>query len=74
MAYVVRREKDVSEAELRDFARHSLTGYKVPKHVVFRDALPKSNVGKVLRRELRDEVLGKAPVGGPPGAAPLAEA
>jgi long-chain acyl-CoA synthetase len=74
MAYVVRREKDVSEAELRDFARHSLTGYKVPKHVVFRDTLPKSNVGKVLRRELRDEVLGKVPVGGPPGAAPLAEA
>ncbi len=37
--------------------RKPLTGYKRPRAVVFRDELPKSNVGKILRRELRDEVL-----------------
>ena len=37
------------------FCRENLTGYKVPKHIEFKDELPKSNVGKILRRELRDE-------------------
>ncbi|MEA7543874.1 glucan biosynthesis protein, partial [Salmonella enterica subsp. enterica serovar Montevideo] len=41
-----------------NFGRH-LTGYKVPKQVEFREELPKSNVGKILRRELRDEARGK---------------
>jgi len=45
----------VDEKELSDFCRESLTGYKVPKQFVFRDELPKTNVGKVLRRELRDQ-------------------
>ena len=36
------------------YCRKELTGYKNPKSIVFRDALPKSNVGKILRRELRD--------------------
>ena len=40
--------------ELREHARKNLAGYKVPKYVVFRDTLPKSNVGKILRRELRE--------------------
>ncbi len=44
----------VEEKELSDFCRESLTAYKVPKQFVFRDELPKTNVGKVLRRELRD--------------------
>ncbi|WP_261767211.1 hypothetical protein, partial [Salmonella enterica] len=39
--------------------RRHLTGYKVPKQVEFREELPKSNVGKILRRELRDEARGK---------------
>ena len=43
-----------SEAEITAFCRKELTAYKVPKHVVFVDALPKSAVGKILRRELRD--------------------
>ncbi|MBS5743207.1 MAG: hypothetical protein KHW43_06895, partial [Neisseria sp.] len=39
--------------ELIDFCRKELTAYKVPKDIEFRDELPKSNVGKILRRELR---------------------
>jgi long-chain acyl-CoA synthetase len=42
-------------AQVIAWCRESLTGYKVPKHVEFRDELPKTNVGKILRRELRDE-------------------
>jgi long-chain acyl-CoA synthetase len=38
------------------FSRKQLTGYKVPKHVYFRGELPKTNVGKILRRALRDEL------------------
>ncbi|MCC7516017.1 MAG: AMP-binding protein, partial [Pseudomonadales bacterium] len=51
--FVVSRNPALSEDELRSFARQELTAYKVPRHVEFRDSLPKSNVGKVLRRELR---------------------
>ncbi len=58
-AYIVRKDMDVSIDELRGYARENLAPYKVPKHVEFRDGLPKTNVGKILRRELRDEVLGK---------------
>ncbi|MFC1520681.1 acyl-CoA synthetase, partial [Pseudomonadota bacterium] len=46
----------VTERDLIKHCRQHLTGYKVPKLVEFRDELPKSNVGKILRRELRDEV------------------
>lgn len=52
-AFVVSGNKDLSESDLRDFCRKELTAYKVPKTVEFRDELPKSNVGKILRRELR---------------------
>jgi long-chain acyl-CoA synthetase len=58
MAFVVRRDDALSEQALRDYCHEHLTGYKVPKRVEFREELPKSNVGKVLRRELRDEVSG----------------
>ena len=44
----------IAEADVTAFCRKQLTGYKVPKQVVCVDALPKSNVGKILRRELRD--------------------
>jgi len=53
--FVVSRRPGVTEAEIREFCHQHLTGYKVPKHVEFRTELPKSNVGKVLRRQLRDE-------------------
>ncbi|WP_338530301.1 long-chain-fatty-acid--CoA ligase [Nitratireductor thuwali] len=51
--FVVRKDDKLSEKEVIDFCRDKLTGYKRPKHVEFRDELPKSNVGKILRRELR---------------------
>ena len=58
-AYVVRRDPALTEAELRLHARESLTSYKVPRRIEFRDELPKTNVGKVLRRALRDEATGQ---------------
>ena len=53
--FVVKKENSLSEESLIAFCRRQLTGYKVPKQVEFRAELPKSNVGKILRRELRDE-------------------
>ncbi|HUW51938.1 MAG TPA: AMP-binding protein [Rhodanobacter sp.] len=53
--YVVRKDPNLSEDAIRQFCRERLTGYKRPKLIEFRDELPKSNVGKILRRELRDE-------------------
>jgi long-chain acyl-CoA synthetase len=55
-AYVVRRDPALTEDELRKFASSELTGYKRPKIIEFRDELPKTPVGKILRRALRDEV------------------
>lgn len=52
-AFVVKKDPSLTEAELRDFAKKSLTAYKVPKQIQFKDVLPKTNVGKILRRELR---------------------
>jgi len=40
-----------------EFCKENFTGYKKPKYIEFRDELPKSNVGKILRRELRDEAV-----------------
>jgi long-chain acyl-CoA synthetase len=54
--FVVAKDKSLTEEELIKHCRHHLTGYKVPKLVEFRDELPKTNVGKILRRQLRDEV------------------
>jgi long-chain acyl-CoA synthetase len=52
---VVRKDMGLTEADLVAYCRQHLTGYKTPRQVEFRDALPKTNVGKVLRRELRGE-------------------
>jgi long-chain acyl-CoA synthetase len=52
---VVRKNKNLSEKDLIQHCRKHLTGYKVPKRVEFIEELPKSNVGKILRRELRDK-------------------
>jgi long-chain acyl-CoA synthetase len=53
--FVVRKDPNLTVEQLKEFCRENLTGYKRPKVIEFRDALPKSNVGKILRRELRDE-------------------
>jgi long-chain acyl-CoA synthetase len=58
-AYVVKRDDGLSEAEILAHCKEHLTGYKRPAKVVFRDELPKTPIGKILRRELRQEVLGK---------------
>ncbi|MES2663117.1 MAG: AMP-binding protein [Pseudomonadota bacterium] len=51
--FVVTSNANLTEAEVKKFARDKLTGYKIPKFVEFRTELPKSNVGKILKRELR---------------------
>ncbi|MEM7105994.1 MAG: AMP-binding protein [Bacteroidota bacterium] len=54
MLFVVKKDKSLSKDELKSFCRENLTGYKNPKYIEFVDDLPKTNVGKILRRELRD--------------------
>lgn len=56
-AFIVKENDSLSEGELISYCRKNLTGYKVPKIIEFRHDLPKSNVGKVLRRELREQEL-----------------
>lgn len=51
--FIVKKDKSLKENELMDFCRENLTGYKIPKEIEFRDSLPKTNVGKILRRALR---------------------
>jgi long-chain acyl-CoA synthetase len=54
--FVVRKDPKLTEQQIVDACRQSLAPYKVPKHVYFRNELPKSNVGKILRKSLRDEL------------------
>ncbi len=58
--YVVRKDPNLTEADVLAHARANLTGYKRPKHVEFLDELPKSNVGKVLRRALKERADAQA--------------
>jgi long-chain acyl-CoA synthetase len=55
--FVVRKDPALTERGLIDFCRQSLAGYKTPRHVYFRDELPKTNVGKILRKALREELV-----------------
>jgi long-chain acyl-CoA synthetase len=55
--FVVKKDPSLTEAELRAHCKKYLTGYKLPRHIYFRDELPKTNVGKILRRSLRDELI-----------------
>jgi long-chain acyl-CoA synthetase len=59
--FAVRKRPDVTADELRAFLASRLASYKVPKQIEFRDELPKTNVGKILRRALRDEPSQQAP-------------
>ncbi|GAA4899100.1 long-chain-fatty-acid--CoA ligase FadD [Ferrimonas pelagia] len=58
--FVVKKDASLTDKEIIAHCRQHLTGYKVPKLVEFREELPKTPVGKILRRELRDEVKGNA--------------
>ncbi|RUR33947.1 long-chain fatty acid--CoA ligase [Vreelandella andesensis] len=55
--FVVTKNSELDAETLRKWCKKELTGYKVPKYVEFRDELPKTNVGKVLRRQLRDQEM-----------------
>jgi long-chain acyl-CoA synthetase len=52
---IVKKDESLTEAQVRDYCKTHLTGYKQPKVVEFRTELPKTPVGKILRRELRDK-------------------
>ena len=52
--FVVRRDPHLTSEQLMEYCKQQLTGYKKPKYIEFRDELPKTNVGKILRRALRE--------------------
>jgi long-chain acyl-CoA synthetase len=54
-AFVVQKDPNVTAEDIIKFCRDNLTSYKMPKHIEFRTSLPKTNIGKILRRQLRDE-------------------
>jgi len=54
-AFVVKRDATLTDTELLQYCRENLTNYKVPKHIEFKKELPKTNVGKILRRALKEE-------------------
>jgi len=60
MIFVVKKDPALTAKALIEHCRANMTGYKVPRHVEFRTELPKTNVGKILRRALRDEYLAKS--------------
>ena len=55
--FVVRKDPKLTEKDVIEHCRKSLVGYKLPKHVYFRSELPKTNVGKILRKALREELV-----------------
>jgi long-chain acyl-CoA synthetase len=57
--FVVKKDPSLTEEKVRAFCRENLTGYKIPKKIEFREELPKTNVGKILRRALREEEVAK---------------
>ena len=57
--FVVKKDDSLTSDELMKYCRENLTSYKIPKSIEFRKELPKSNVGKILRKDLRAEVLNK---------------
>ena len=57
---MVKKDQNLTADAVIKFCHEQLTGYKVPKHIEFRSDLPKTNVGKILRRELRDEKKAQA--------------
>ena len=58
--FIVKKDPQLNAETVIQHCKQYLTGYKVPKQVEFREELPKTNVGKILRRALRDEAIGKS--------------
>lgn len=58
--FVVKKDQSLTEEELKSFCHENLTNYKIPKYFIFRTELPKTNVGKILRRALKEEESAKA--------------
>ena len=54
---VVKKDSTLTKEELEAFCKENFTGYKRPRHIEFRDEIPKTNVGKILRRALREETV-----------------
>jgi len=57
--FIVKKDESLTEEAIKAYCRENLTAYKVPKQIEFRTELPKTNVGKILRRSLREEELAK---------------
>jgi long-chain acyl-CoA synthetase len=70
--FVVKKDPNLTAEALIAFCRTELTGYKIPRHVYFRSELPKTNVGKILRRALRDELRNAASAASSPAPAAAA--
>ena len=60
--FVVKKDPTLTEQELKKYCHENLTNYKIPKHIEFRDDLPKSNVGKIIRRILKEETGKVTPI------------
>ena len=60
--FVTKRDPSLTAAELKSYFHEHLTGYKRPRQIVFVDSLPKNNVGKVVRRQLKEMKTAEAPV------------
>ncbi len=54
--FIVKKDPNLEASTIKAYCKENLAGYKVPRHIEFREELPKSNVGKILRRVLKDEV------------------
>ena len=52
--FIVKKDKSLTEDEIYAYCKENLTNYKRPKHIEFRDELPKTNIGKILRRALKE--------------------
>jgi long-chain acyl-CoA synthetase len=76
--FVVRKDPNLTAEQLMDYCKREFTGYKKPKYIEFRDELPKTNVGKILRRALREEKQAAKAIksvgeGGDPSCGPVSK-
>jgi long-chain acyl-CoA synthetase len=57
--FVVKKDQNLTAEQIKAYCKENLTAYKCPKHIEFRTELPKTNVGKILRRSLKEEEMAK---------------